>query len=72
MPKWLLLRTLIAVIVFVENLTTLGWVISQSTGLKLAAESVVRASEAMAATRQMHPTIKNERFFCCCFLNNFK
>ena len=36
------------------NITSLEWVISQSIRLKLAAKSVVRANEEMAATRQMH------------------
>lgn len=39
------------VIVSVVNLTALGWVISQSTGLKLATESVVHANEAMATAQ---------------------
>ena len=39
------------VIVSVLNLTSFGYVITQSTGLGLATKSVVRANEAMAAAR---------------------
>ena len=52
-----------AVNVSVVNFTSLGWVIIQSTGLKLAAKLIVRANEAMATPRQMHPAIKSERIF---------
>ena len=51
------------VIVSVVNLTLLGCVISQFIGLKSAAKSVVRASEVMAAARQMRPAIKTEWIF---------
>lgn len=51
------------VIVSVVNLTALGWVISQSTGLKLATESVVHANKAMATAQQMPSAIKNEWIF---------
>ena len=50
-------------IVSVLNVTSLVWVISQSTGLKLAAKSVLCAHEAMAASRQTHSTIKDEQIF---------
>ena len=51
------------IIVSVVNLTLLGWVTSQSIGLQLAAESVTRGNEAVAADGQMHLAIKNERIF---------
>ena len=54
-------RTVMTVIVSVVYITSLGWVISQSTGLKLAAKSVICANKAMGAARQMHSAIKNER-----------
>ena len=43
---------IMTVTVSVVNLTSLGWILSQSTGLNLAAKSVVRANEAVAADRQ--------------------
>ena len=51
------------VIVSVVNLTTLGWVISQSTGFKIAAKLVVCADEAMAAALQMLQQSKTSQFF---------
>ena len=56
---------IITVTVSVVNLTSLGWIISQSTGLNLAAKSIVRANEAVAVDRQkiMHLGIKNELMF---------
>ena len=57
------LVTIMTVIVSVVNWISLGWVVSQFTGLKLAAKSVVCVNEAMAAARQMHSAIENERMF---------
>ena len=57
------------IIVPVVKLTSLEWVISHSTGLKLAAKSVVGANEALAAVLQMHSAIKNDRIFQECRLS---
>ena len=48
-------------IVSVTNLTSLGCVISQSTGHKLATKSVARANDAMAIAQQTHSAINSER-----------
>ena len=42
------------VIVSAVNLTSLGWITGQSVGIKVAAKSVARPNEAMAAAQQMH------------------
>ena len=62
--SYLLFRTVMTAIVSIVNWTSLGWVINHSIGLiLLAAKSVVRANEVMAADRQMHSLIKSERSF---------
>ena len=59
----LFFRTKMAVIMSVVNLTSLGCVTGQSTGLKLAAESVGRDKEVMAVAQQMRSANKPEQIF---------